>query len=357
MNKILNLIGIIFLLVSVFKPVIADNCEPSVDLFYSLVALDQDDTNQLSKYGYPDFREDDVLIISGMLLKNNASCASPELELTSNIFKPDGTQKQFCQKLVLPSIKPYSHLVLNDTFLIKNTDSKYIARGFFYNCITTLDDEGDWQVQIYLDPKNKEDSLNIFSTGVIHKGILGPNKFKVYSKHMFTQIDLSKKSMNYAAAGIIFGFIGAIVAAFFGACLTYLTGRYQDKCKEQKRKKEAIKALLYEINKNVYLGKEILSKKEIYLKNHKVPFDNFIMLNLEKVLRGNYIEKANLLNDLFDYYGYLFTLNSFLERLRLPNLPKEITDMNKIIDGLEDKNTIKTIAQLIKKLDKEIKKR
>jgi len=357
MSKILNLIGTIFLLLFVIKPIIADNCEPSVDLFYSLAALDQDDTNQLSKYDYPDFREDDVLIINGMLLKNNASCASPELELTANIFKPDGTQKQFCQKLVLPSIKPYSHLVLNDTFLIKNTDSKFITRGFFYNCIATLDDEGDWQVQLYLEPRYKEDSLNMFSTGVIHKSILGPNKFKVYSKHVFTQIDLSEKSISFTERGIILGFIGTIVATLVGACLTYLTGRYQDKCKEQKRKKESIKALLHEINKNIQLGEEILNKKEIYLKEHKVPFDNFIMLNLEKILRGNYIEKVKLLNDLFDYYAYLFTLNSFLERLRLPNLPKEITDMNKIVDGLEDKNAIKTITHLIKELNKEIKNR
>lgn len=97
-----------------------------------------------------------------------------------------------------------------------------------------------------------------------------------------------------------------------------------------------------------------MARKEFYIKKHKVPFNNFVSLNSEKIISGDYISDSKLLNELFGYYEFTMSLNRFIERMRLPNLPLGANDMKKVIEIIETTDYIKKSKELIKELQNEV---
>lgn len=124
-----------------------------------------------------------------------------------------------------------------------------------------------------------------------------------------------------------------IIATLFGTIIGYLLNYIQDKVKERKNRKESIKSLIHELNTHLKFAKDIFNNSEKYLQNRKVPFKNFVTLNLEKIISGNYFLDSELIDNLFDYYESLMVTNNFLLRMRLPKIPKGIKDMQNIIDN------------------------
>ncbi|MDO8622992.1 MAG: hypothetical protein Q7R52_02000 [archaeon] len=156
-----------------------------------------------------------------------------------------------------------------------------------------------------------------------------------------------KRSQELLKFSIIAGLLVAIFSAFLGIMLSDRLARNREK----KKRKEILKALVHEIEWNISFAESIKKDKKFKSKE-KIPFNNFEMLTLEKVISENLIEKSNLLKDIIDYHSFLIMTNNFLNRLRQLDLPREIRDQEDVLEIIdkhikEPKKMIKEIKKLL----------
>ena len=255
------LILLIFIISLFFANSSLADCQKNINIAYSVRSLDQYNTNLVSKYQIPDYREGDLLIITSINIKNNANCTHPASILKISLINPKQEKQSFCDILDIPLIVSNSTYTINISGLTE--ENPYYPRGWRYKCISKLEDIGDWTVNLDLKPKNDTDSLSgIITYSLFSNNIQYSYRFKVYSKYIFAELDLSRQTL-------ITGSIISILSVILGAFLSYFVGEYTQKRKNNLIRKEAIKSLIYEIKINVGLEKYILDNKNVYLQGGK----------------------------------------------------------------------------------------
>ncbi len=320
------------------------NCDPLLYVF--VTSLDQDNINSISNYQYPNYRDDDTLIAYSIKIINDDNCTYPESILTTKLIEPNTEEIPFCDSIKIPPIGPNNTLLLNLSDLKESNN--FFLNGWRYKCAARLEEPGTWSFDLALDPINR----TAYSTGngydLIHvQGTRSGNKFKVYSKITFIELESLQKSLWIG--GII-----SIVSAIIGALLTLLTEYLLNKYRENLRKKVALSLLITELKSNIKFANDLEENKSLYLNKKQLPFIDFNKLNLEKIISGDYINDSKIVDLLFNYYQLLSSMNSCIHRMRQGFvIPSEFNDMQKVIAHIPEHNSY--AKHIIKQLRDKIK--
>lgn len=354
MKKIIILTFLFFYTISLAH---AEQCDSEFHIYYELKTLNELHPLELSKYQYPDFKEDDFLTLWKLLIINEGNCTSGEMILKMNISSPKETLDHlFCNyQIVVPALsKGEVYSIVPTSIKEDKFDGWSIKRYHFIDskgkdfifCTPSLRDAGLWSVSLEFRAIDLNSFNYLRSWGysrINEKNEQISNSFKVIDKSVIKNQELQEKSIwssgFFTILGAILGFV--LIMGF-------------EKIKMLRQRKSAIKALIHEMNQNIGFAERILKRKKIYSEGKEVPFHNLISINLEKVLTGEYISDSNLINRLFDYYLSTTNFNNLLIRMRSPNIPKGTTDLQKVVRNMPQYK--KLLNKLIKDLEKEVKK-
>ena len=132
------------------------------------------------------------------------------------LLNPDREKKRFCDQIIIPAIEPRSKYKLNLSSLREKNE--YSPQRWRYKCIGELDKIGDWNVDLKIDSIRKNE---LKSEGYYPKLFYDKrertDRFKVYSKNTYAQIEISAKIIWITIAASIFS---VIIGAILGSGLT-----------------------------------------------------------------------------------------------------------------------------------------
>lgn len=320
------LITVIFLLPAIN----ASECQDDFNIYLQLKALDEDNLPHLSDYQYPDYKEDDLLILWRFIVVNEGTCDSTDAYFKLNMTnKDESIEHLFCgYQLYIPTLKPNETYYLNyngvyedevggKTFLKQNyTDS--VGKQYSL-CRVALLTTGLWKVKSSLEPRYNNVSIGSWSFSLINeKNQLDDGRFKVRDKSEVLALEIQRMTILLSIIGVI-----TTLAVGLAGILIQIWLANREDIRRQEREKTIQQQILGSLG-TLLLELEMASDGHLRELNRKKP-----------VVPSYFIPEI-------DSFYYLSKLNSKIE---VQGDSRDTTDLKKILSKLEGK--IKTINRLV----------
>ncbi len=349
-----NLLGFVLILLLITQITFAQ-CEYSADINLDVIAKDND---TISKYQFPDYKEDTIISINKLTVTNTGNCTLPVSYLKIRILKPDNSESEnFC--MVYKGIR-IPELEIN-TYEIE----------LVHLCSMRLDKIGKWSISSYWELPPENISQYGFNFRVEDSFL---NQFNVLSRFDIKNLETSLNNLETAQSNlaislntlfwnqislIITAIIGLIAILISGISLYYSSLKGSDIkmffdedsiIKHHNLKTIEFPVILY--NDGIRTG----MVKSITLKSYSViPENNKISVDSEpvKYIHTNEGEKdfhhPQLIKD-GEYLSPIIRLSIKSPEYKSLLLNKAISEMNFLIIELEYLSTKRCLLDIIKLL-------
>lgn len=285
-NKFIFLI-LLFILIIPISYAYCTETSYTLDVNLNLEAIEEDrNIVQLSRFQFPDFREEDFLVIKELRIFNTGNCTiflNPEIEITLSNDE-EQINDSFCLHKINGSILPYSSYVI---YRNENWDYYDSNNNKIRLCGKHLAHLGRWETEIdfpnfyrYVNTtSSKPPNIFMYSTNQFVNGKrVSPVGFRVFTSAELELRELAKETNNLSKIAIAIAIVGIIFPLWY------------DYRKNKKKQRELMLALLTEIS---HVAKASEFYKEIFLRNITTNVDRLKDLNKELKPFKRYLETKN----------------------------------------------------------------
>ncbi len=338
---------IIFISILVLTPLIyaEEECKDDLSVYIQFKAMEEDTFDKISKYQAPNYKEDDLLTLWSLVIKNEGSCGSPEVELKMNMINNEETINHFfCgYQLQIPSItEGETYYIVREGIENKQVGDEVYKRRLYKDsngknmtfCGVRLQTTGHWKAELTLTAINSNEHVGSWRYSMVENNKIYHPDFKVRARQEVLSLEHQKCSS--LASLIVVGLIG-----LFTILVQILLVLWQIK-----KKKEFLLSEQNEIISNLFTQLDLISSN---LEGHKKEF------NKKKPLIPS-------------YFVYKFNSNFYLTKLwekindkttkklkeELNKLEQKIDNINRMIELLQNSKINKN-KRLEKELMREIK--
>ena len=309
------------------------NCYKNAEIDLNLASFDLT-SKEISIYGFPEFKQGDILIIKELKILNKGNCNITNPNLKIVISNEKGTNKEqfliwsgIFNGITINSNKSYSIKYLDSVGNLRYVDS-YTNKTFALNGLE-LDQLGVWKVEISIsDVSSQLVDINGAYLNQRSFNVLRPSD--LYLRELTKETnDLGKKTNQLATSNIYLAIYFGVLTIVTSIAVFWGSIKYDDS-KNIKNQENLLKALLLDLAK---VAENSESYKDVFIQN--------ILKN-----KSNY-ENNEKIKEILKI--------KFKEYLKLePDSDNIVEDIHKILE--KDKKIVLKIKELCEYCKKDIDK-